>query len=167
MNESIAKAENLDRELNTQKEILRQMEMTKKEYINKLKKELDTIEQRYQHLLNENAMIGEDFRSRALANIVYAQGLEQQIQELKGEIEKKQKLVDDKDLECVQMDRKTETAMLQTEEYLCHYVIMREDRDNKQQLLNDSMALAEERKQENERIIEEHEEAEKRRMSGK
>ena len=72
MNESIAKAENLDRELNTQKEILRQMEMTKKEYIKKLKKELDTIEQRYQHLLNENAMIGEDFRSRALANIVYA-----------------------------------------------------------------------------------------------
>jgi len=29
------------------------MEMTKKEYINKLKKELDTIELRYQHLLNE------------------------------------------------------------------------------------------------------------------
>ena len=77
------------------------MEMTKKEYINKLKKELDTIEQRYQHLLNENAMIGEDFRSRALANIVYAQGLEQQIEELKGEIDKKQKSVDDKDLECV------------------------------------------------------------------
>ena len=75
--------------------------------------------------------------------------------------------MDDKDLECVQMDRKTETAMLQTEEYLCHFVIMREDRDKKQQLLNDSMALAEERKQENERIIEEHEEAEKRRMSGK
>ena len=62
-NEAIAKAENLDRELNTQKEILKQMEMTKKEYINKLKKELDTVETRYQHLINENAMIGEDFRS--------------------------------------------------------------------------------------------------------
>ena len=167
MNEAIAKAENLDRELNTQKEILRQMEMTKKEYINKLKKELDTIEQRYQHLLNENAMIGEDFRSRALANIVYAQGLEQQIEELKGEIDKKQKSVDDKDLECVQMERNMETAMMQTEEYLCHFVLMREDRDDKQQKLNDSQALAEERKKENERILEEHEEAEKRRMSGK
>lgn len=43
----MARAENLDRELNTQKEILKQMEMTKKEYISKLKKELDTIEKRY------------------------------------------------------------------------------------------------------------------------
>lgn len=40
----MARAENLDRELNTQKEILKQMEMTKKEYIQRLKKELDTIE---------------------------------------------------------------------------------------------------------------------------
>ena len=47
VNESIAKAENLDRELSTQKEILRQMEATKKEYIEKLKKELDLIEKRY------------------------------------------------------------------------------------------------------------------------
>lgn len=77
VNEAIAKAENLDRELNTQKEILRQMEMTKKEYISKLKKELDTIEQRYQHLLNENSMIGEDFRSRALNNLHYAKSLEE------------------------------------------------------------------------------------------
>ena len=60
-----------------------------------------------------------------------------------------------------------ETAMMQTEEYLCHFVLMREDRDDKQQKLNDSQALAEERKKENERILEEHEEAEKRRMSGK
>ena len=33
MNEAVARAENLDRELNTQKEILKQMEVTKKEYI--------------------------------------------------------------------------------------------------------------------------------------
>ena len=37
------------------------MENTKKEYIEKLKKELSTIEQRYQHLINEQIMIGEDF----------------------------------------------------------------------------------------------------------
>lgn len=55
------------------------MEMTKKEYISKLKKELDTIEQRYQHLLNENSMIGEDFRSRALNNLHYAKSLEDEI----------------------------------------------------------------------------------------
>ena len=108
------------------------MEMTKKEYINKLKKELDTIEQRYQHLLNENSMIGEDFRSRALANLVYANGLERQIEELKGEINKRQTAVDDKDVELVQMERNMETAQMQTEEYLTHYVSMRADRDDKQ-----------------------------------
>jgi len=48
------------------------MEMTKKEYIGKLKKELDTIEIRYQHLLNENSMIGEDFRSRAYGNLCHS-----------------------------------------------------------------------------------------------
>ncbi len=83
VNEAIAKAENLDRELNTQKEILRQMEMTKKEYISKLKKELDTIELRYQHLLNENSMIGEDFRSQALNNLHFAKSLEDEIQKMK------------------------------------------------------------------------------------
>lgn len=51
------------------------MEMSKKEYINKLKKELDDIDKRYQHLLNENAMIGEDFRSRALNNLRRAEDL--------------------------------------------------------------------------------------------
>lgn len=61
----MAKSENLDRELNTQKEILKQMDSTKKEYIEKLKMELNVIENRYQALLNDNCMIGEDFRSRA------------------------------------------------------------------------------------------------------
>ncbi len=63
MNEAIAKAEGLDRELATQKEILKQMELTKKEYIEKLKEELEVIEKRYVHLINANAMLGEDYRS--------------------------------------------------------------------------------------------------------
>jgi hypothetical protein len=63
VNEAIAKAEGLDRELATQKEILKQMELTKKEYIDKLKEELEVIEKRYIHLINANAMLGEDYRS--------------------------------------------------------------------------------------------------------
>lgn len=62
------------------------MEMTKKEYIQRLKKELDTIELRYQHLLNENIMIGEDFRSRARENLLYATSLEQRIEDLEQTI---------------------------------------------------------------------------------
>jgi hypothetical protein len=63
VNEAIANAEGLDRELATQKEILKQMELTKKEYIEKLKEELEVIEKRYVHLINANAMLGEDYRS--------------------------------------------------------------------------------------------------------
>ena len=85
------------------------MEMTKKEYINKLKKELDTIELRYQHLLNENTMIGEDFRSRAHTNLIQCSELEQQIEELKAEIRNKEKEVEDKDIEMLQLERKCES----------------------------------------------------------
>jgi septum formation topological specificity factor MinE len=59
----------LDRELNTQKEIMRQMENTKKEYIDRLKKELDSIEGRYLQLVNDNIMVGEDYRSQAAENV--------------------------------------------------------------------------------------------------
>jgi len=42
----------LDRELATQKEIMKQMEATKKEYIDKLKKELESVESRYIMIIN-------------------------------------------------------------------------------------------------------------------
>ena len=44
------KAESTDRELNTTKEIMKQIEIQNKDYIEKLKKELDTIEERWMHL---------------------------------------------------------------------------------------------------------------------
>lgn len=63
------------------------MEATKKEYIDKLKKELDTIEVRYQKVLNENAMVGEDYRSRAyelhLKNVALNEKNEQLQEEVK------------------------------------------------------------------------------------
>ena len=59
----MAKSENVERELNTQKEIMKQFEMSKKDYINKLKRELDTIEDRFLKVINENQMCEEDYRS--------------------------------------------------------------------------------------------------------
>ena len=56
--------------------------------IDKLKKELDTIEIRYQHLLNENCMIGEDFRSQARENKLYSDELNEEIKRLNNEIKK-------------------------------------------------------------------------------
>lgn len=69
VNESLAAKENLDRELNTQKEILKQMEATKAEYIAKLQVELEAIKERNDKDLMENAMVGEDYRSRASHNL--------------------------------------------------------------------------------------------------
>lgn len=46
------------------------------------------IEQRYQHLLNENCMIGEDFRSQAAENKYYSHSLEQRIEGLQNDIKK-------------------------------------------------------------------------------
>lgn len=61
--------------------------MTKREYIGKLKKELSTFEVRYFKILNENAMIGEDFRSTALR---HCYKIREQVEEntaLKAQIE--------------------------------------------------------------------------------
>lgn len=52
MNESLTKAENLDRELSTQKEIMKQLETTKQEFIDRLKKELASVESRYLTVIN-------------------------------------------------------------------------------------------------------------------
>ena len=82
VNGAIATSETLDRELNTQKEILKQVEKTKDEYIAKLKGDLSTIEDRYQALLNENCMIGEDYRSHAQENRFRGFELEKRIDEL-------------------------------------------------------------------------------------
>ena len=134
----MAKAENLDRELHTQKEILKQMEMTKKEYIDKLKKELDTIEIRYQHLLNENCMIGEDFRSQARENKLYSDDLNDQIRRLKEVMKNMQLEMDDKDLQIIVWERKGEALNMNIEEYLTRYDLMRGERDQKIKDLTES-----------------------------
>ena len=63
MNELLAKNEVLDRDLTTSKEIMKQFEQSKKEYVAKLKNELDTVESRFLKVINENNMIGEDYRA--------------------------------------------------------------------------------------------------------
>ena len=51
-NKSTASAENVERELHTQKEIFAQYEKSKKEVITRLQSELTTIEDKYQHRIN-------------------------------------------------------------------------------------------------------------------
>jgi len=52
INETTAQQESSARELATQKEIMKQFEASKKEYINKLKRELETVEERFIKLVH-------------------------------------------------------------------------------------------------------------------
>ena len=47
---------------------MRQIEATKSEFIEKLKKELASVEERYLNVINQNCMVGEDFRTIAYRN---------------------------------------------------------------------------------------------------
>ena len=69
INETMSKSEVLERDLNVQNEKYKQYQISKQQYIDKLKKELNTVESRYTRILNDNAMVGEDFRSQAFLNM--------------------------------------------------------------------------------------------------
>jgi hypothetical protein len=59
----MAKCEVLERDLNVQNEKYKQLQITKQQYIDKLKRELNTVESRFMKVINENNMVGEDYRS--------------------------------------------------------------------------------------------------------
>lgn len=102
INETTAKNEQLDRELYTAKEILKQYEISKKELVSRLRFELDTVEERYLKVINENLMVGEDFRTRAEVNLYKYQrqveitkDLEQQLRSTKADLVEANKLISD------------------------------------------------------------------------
>lgn len=69
LNEALATQENLERDVNTQKEIMKQMEANRKEYIQKLKGELLTVESRFHQRVDQAEMVQQDFHSRAVENL--------------------------------------------------------------------------------------------------
>ena len=75
---------------------MRQMESTKKEYIDRLKKELDTIEERYLQLVNDNMMVGEDYRSQAMMQVEISLDLRRKIAVLEDTVLDREQLVNDR-----------------------------------------------------------------------
>jgi len=53
----------LERDLSVQKEKFKQFSISKEQFIDRLKKELNTVEARFHKIINENNMVGEDYRS--------------------------------------------------------------------------------------------------------
>ena len=68
INESTAKREGLERDLATQKEIMKNFEASRKDYIGKLKHDLESGDEKFAHQLNAKDMAAEDARSAALRN---------------------------------------------------------------------------------------------------
>ena len=58
---------------------MRQMEQSKREYIDKLKRELEVVEEKWASINNENCMSGEDYRSEALRLLGIVEDLNQTI----------------------------------------------------------------------------------------
>lgn len=105
------------------------MEQTKKEYIAKLKKELDTIETRYQQIINENSMVGEDFRSQAYLNFHKSVGLRLAIDELEAKLNNANDLIKTRGSTIEEKANYIYRLEMNIEELLCHYQILREQKD--------------------------------------
>ena len=55
--------------MSVQKEKFKQFSISKEKFIDRLKNELNTVEARFHKLINENNMVGEDYRSQAVLNL--------------------------------------------------------------------------------------------------
>ena len=71
------------------------MEATKKEYIDKLKKELENVEERYMLIINQNCMVGEDYRAYAFKHVDVIGELKGKLEEKRVELEKKNKTINE------------------------------------------------------------------------
>lgn len=74
---------------------MKQFEISKKEYVAKLKGELDTVELRWLKVINENNMVGEDYRSQAYITFHKYLALKIQTQQSVEIIESLQAEIDD------------------------------------------------------------------------
>lgn len=70
---------------------MKQFEISKKEYIGKLKTELNTVEARFLKVINENNMVGEDFRSTAFINFHRNVALKLKLKETEDRMDELQK----------------------------------------------------------------------------
>ena len=97
---------------------MRQLEQTKKEYIERLKRELDAVEGKYQQIVNDNLMYGEDYRSQALHNLEINIKLSQEIAGLKEEIEKRDDTIEERNQSIREGMEATENELMRIEEWI-------------------------------------------------
>ena len=102
--------------MNTQKEIMKQMEANRKEYIQKLKQELLTVESRFHQKVDQAEMVAQDFLSRAAENVVewelMRHKFESKVEELRVMTEERDRKI--KDVEGLELEK--ENLVMRVEE---------------------------------------------------
>ena len=68
INTTVKKMEETERDYSSIKEVSRTKETLHKELVSKMRTELDTVEERWLKVINQNTMVAEDFRARSLLN---------------------------------------------------------------------------------------------------
>ena len=111
------------------------MELTKKEYIDRLKEELQVIELRYQHLINANSMLGEDYRSQGLEAYYVNLKLREEIQYLKDTIVKLMETINERDRLLLHGHEITENHEMIHEEDLTRYGLLMDNKIEKEAVI--------------------------------
>lgn len=112
-------------------------------------------------------MVGEDFRSAAAENLIFARELEGKIELMKEEIGQLKQKLDDRELELVVQERVKESHMMEAEEILTRLAQMRVEKENLSRLFDQQTRLANERQLTIEQITAEYAEKEKARLEGR
>lgn len=105
------------RDLGTQKEIMKQYELSKKEIVGRLRKELDTVEDRFLKIINQNNMVGEDYRMRAALNFERMVMAQVTCKELQEELDIKRAKVAKYEVELPKVEFDLETTSMSLEDF--------------------------------------------------
>ena len=97
---------------------MNRMEVVKTEYIDKLKKDLATVETRFNVTVNENAMVGEDHRSSVMRSLEWLNNDSRTIEMLKEVVAQKDITIQEFELRVRVKCEEREQEMMRVEEWI-------------------------------------------------
>lgn len=98
---------------------MKQFEASKKEYIAKLKRELDTVEERFHKQVHQSRMIGEDHRSQAVLSYRRLLKTQMALEESEANLEAANKALEEKSKQLGEMIKYIEDNKMETEDHVC------------------------------------------------
>ena len=108
---------------------MKQFEASKKEYIAKLKRELDTVEERFHKQVHQSRMIGEDHRSQAVLSYRRLLKTQMSLEESEASLEAANKALEEKSKQLGEMIKYIEDKKMETEDHVCQIFYQKEQID--------------------------------------